>query len=123
MKTFLTISGDKLLHTAINGLIAIIKQIFFKYLLPLRGFFQIIANSSTNSMYKYLQIINRILCLRYIMAFTEEKTSPMYNSAQGLEGGDSALFPNEISAPYEVPQFPIEQIEKKLQIQRQINFK
>lgn len=30
---------------------------------------------------------------------------------------------NEISAPYEVPQFPIEQIEKKLQIQRQLNEK
>ncbi|XP_069966613.1 AMP deaminase 2 isoform X3 [Bactrocera oleae] len=30
-------------------------------------------------------------------------------------------LPNEISAPYEVPQFPIEQIEKKLQIQRQLN--
>uniref|UniRef100_A0A1B0A2Z0 AMP deaminase n=1 Tax=Glossina pallidipes TaxID=7398 RepID=A0A1B0A2Z0_GLOPL len=31
-------------------------------------------------------------------------------------------LPNEISAPYEVPQFPIEQIEKKLQIQRQLNY-
>ncbi|XP_064540746.1 AMP deaminase 2 isoform X4 [Drosophila montana] len=30
---------------------------------------------------------------------------------------------NEISAPYEVPQFPIEQIEKKLQIQRILNEK
>lgn len=41
-------------------------------------------------------------------------------SASGLDG-DNAVLPNEISAPYEVPQFPIEQIEKKLQIQRQIN--
>lgn len=32
-------------------------------------------------------------------------------------------LPNEISAPYEVPQFPIEQIEKKLAIQRQLNVK
>uniref|UniRef100_A0A8W7PKY7 AMP deaminase n=1 Tax=Anopheles coluzzii TaxID=1518534 RepID=A0A8W7PKY7_ANOCL len=31
------------------------------------------------------------------------------------------VLPNEISAPYEVPQFPIEQIEKKLQLQRQLN--
>ncbi|XP_068894523.1 AMP deaminase 2 isoform X1 [Tenebrio molitor] len=30
---------------------------------------------------------------------------------------------NELSAPYEVPQFPIEQIEKKLAIQRQLNVK
>lgn len=30
-------------------------------------------------------------------------------------------FYNEISEPYEVPQFPIEQIEKKLQIQQKLN--
>lgn len=29
--------------------------------------------------------------------------------------------PNEISAPYEVPQFPIEQIEDKLKLQRQLS--
>lgn len=37
------------------------------------------------------------------------------------ENSTDDLLPNEISAPYEVPQFPIEQIEKKLQIQRQLN--
>ncbi|EDW82511.2 uncharacterized protein Dwil_GK25090 [Drosophila willistoni] len=37
--------------------------------------------------------------------------------------GDPNELTNEISAPYEVPQFPIEQIEKKLQIQRQLNEK
>lgn len=36
---------------------------------------------------------------------------------------DENELTNEISAPYEVPQFPIEQIEKKLQIQRQLNEK
>lgn len=36
---------------------------------------------------------------------------------------DGALLPNEISAPYEVAQYPIEQIEKKLQIQRHLNEK
>ncbi|XP_034249615.1 uncharacterized protein LOC117650354 isoform X2 [Thrips palmi] len=30
-------------------------------------------------------------------------------------------LPNEISAPYEVPQFPIEQIETKLAMQRQLS--
>lgn len=35
----------------------------------------------------------------------------------------SGGLPNEISAPYEVPQFPIEQIENKLQLQRQLNAK
>lgn len=36
---------------------------------------------------------------------------------------DGDLLPNEISAPYEVAQYPIEQIEKKLQIQRHLNVK
>lgn len=36
---------------------------------------------------------------------------------------EDGVLPNEISAPYEVPQFPIEQIEKKLQLQRQLNAK
>lgn len=40
-------------------------------------------------------------------------------SQENLAGG----LPNEISAPYEVPQFPIEQIENKLQQQRQLNAK
>lgn len=34
---------------------------------------------------------------------------------------DKNAFMNEISEPYEVPQFPIEQIEKKLQIQQKLN--
>lgn len=39
------------------------------------------------------------------------------------DSDDDHPLPNEISAPYEVPQFPIEQIEKKLQIQRHLNVK
>ncbi|XP_022130402.1 AMP deaminase 2 isoform X4 [Pieris rapae] len=49
---------------------------------------------------------------------------------EGSESPTSAVgaeapreLPNELSAPYEVPQFPIEQIEKKLLIQRQLNVK
>ncbi|XP_026468653.1 AMP deaminase 2-like isoform X3 [Ctenocephalides felis] len=50
--------------------------------------------------------------------------SPMF-LAQGVSFTvpDESDLPNEISAPYEVPQFPIEQIEKKLAIQRQLNVK
>ncbi|CAH4034182.1 AMP deaminase 2 isoform X4 [Pieris brassicae] len=54
-------------------------------------------------------------------------------SDQQIEGSESPTsavgaeapreLPNELSAPYEVPQFPIEQIEKKLLIQRQLNVK
>ncbi|XP_050082793.1 AMP deaminase 2 isoform X2 [Anopheles aquasalis] len=58
-------------------------------------------------------------------------TGPGGGGVAGLSGGALSLsqediagvLPNEISAPYEVPQFPIEQIEKKLQLQRQLNAK
>uniref|UniRef100_A0A8D8F5G8 (northern house mosquito) hypothetical protein n=2 Tax=Culex pipiens TaxID=7175 RepID=A0A8D8F5G8_CULPI len=43
------------------------------------------------------------------------------HSQENLVAGGG--LPNEISAPYEVPQFPIEQIENKLQLQRQLNAK
>lgn len=57
--------------------------------------------------------------------------SPVFDGASpggaGAAGNSMRLtpseLPNEISAPYEVPQFPIEQIEKKLLIQRQLNVK
>lgn len=48
--------------------------------------------------------------------------SPSFSSNR-FPGQDAHELPNEISAPYEVPQFPIEQIEKKLAIQRQLNVK
>ncbi|KAG8228107.1 hypothetical protein J437_LFUL000109 [Ladona fulva] len=52
--------------------------------------------------------------------------SPLAAAFAAMGGGamgrtDVHELPNEISAPYEVPQFPIEQIEKKLAIQRQIS--
>ncbi|KPJ17036.1 AMP deaminase 2 [Papilio machaon] len=50
---------------------------------------------------------------------TQRSESP--TSAVGAEAPRE--LPNELSAPYEVPQFPIEQIEKKLLIQRQLNVK
>ncbi|KAF5280417.1 hypothetical protein FQR65_LT03226 [Abscondita terminalis] len=48
--------------------------------------------------------------------------SPSY-SAGRFSLPESPGFSNEISAPYEVPQYPIEQIEKKLAIQKQLNVK
>lgn len=39
-----------------------------------------------------------------------------------VDEGDEDL-PNQISAAYEVPQFPIEQIEKKLMLQRHLTAK
>lgn len=64
------------------------------------------------------------------MRFITGSESPVYRleggGTAGTGGGTSLRLaphelPNEISAPYEVPQFPIEQIEKKLLIQRQLN--
>uniref|UniRef100_A0A1B6MLD3 AMP deaminase n=1 Tax=Graphocephala atropunctata TaxID=36148 RepID=A0A1B6MLD3_9HEMI len=46
--------------------------------------------------------------------------SPPYSPLPGFAQNGEAVS-NEISAPYEVPQFPIEVIEKKLAIQRQIS--
>ncbi|XP_017786581.1 PREDICTED: AMP deaminase 2 isoform X3 [Nicrophorus vespilloides] len=49
--------------------------------------------------------------------------SPSYTASRYPKKEIGNDLSNEISAPYEVPQFPIEQIEKKLAIQRQINVK
>uniref|UniRef100_A0A1L8DXU6 AMP deaminase n=1 Tax=Nyssomyia neivai TaxID=330878 RepID=A0A1L8DXU6_9DIPT len=52
---------------------------------------------------------------------TDSSNLPIGASHTNKQDGIHGNLPNEISAPYEVPQFPIEQIEKKLQIQRHIN--
>ncbi|XP_058807964.1 AMP deaminase 2 isoform X1 [Phymastichus coffea] len=52
--------------------------------------------------------------------------SPVFGNEGNNDAGMRHVaheLPNEISAPYEVPQFPIEQIEKKLLIQRQLTVK
>lgn len=68
----------------------------------------------------------------YLGDLEEGSESPVYGlegGGAGAGGGGTSLrlapqeLPNEISAPYEVPQFPIEQIEKKLLIQRQLTVK
>lgn len=45
----------------------------------------------------------------------------MSKSPEIEEGSDD--LPNQISAAYEVPQFPIEQIEKKMMLQRHLTAK
>ncbi|XP_028163650.1 AMP deaminase 2 isoform X5 [Ostrinia furnacalis] len=55
---------------------------------------------------------------------TQEEIVPGSESPTSAVGAEAPReLPNELSAPYEVPQFPIEQIEKKLLIQRQLNVK
>ncbi|KAI9562378.1 AMP deamise 2 [Daphnia sinensis] len=54
--------------------------------------------------------------------------SPVLGPEDGFQELSSAnrtnrATPNEISAPYEVPQFPIEEIERKLAIQRQLSLR
>lgn len=56
----------------------------------------------------------------FTFSFSGNGSSNVSISGQEI---DADPLPNEISAPYEVPQFPIEQIEKKLQIQRHLNVK
>ncbi|XP_012346274.1 uncharacterized protein LOC100870283 isoform X3 [Apis florea] len=75
------------------------------------------------------------LCPRIPNFFIDPEDEGSESPVFGLEGGTgtggtgtslrlaSHELPNEISAPYEVPQFPIEQIEKKLLIQRQLTVK
>ncbi|XP_068619302.1 AMP deaminase 2-like isoform X3 [Battus philenor] len=54
----------------------------------------------------------------------EPEETPRSESPTSAVGAEAPReLPNELSAPYEVPQFPIEQIEKKLLIQRQLNVK
>lgn len=48
-------------------------------------------------------------------------TSSQMPKSPDVEASDD--LPNQISAAYEVPQFPIEQIEKKLLIQRHLTAK
>lgn len=63
----------------------------------------------------------------FFFLFSGSDVSPQYNNGSPTDSSvpqnnDKGILdlPNEISAPYEVPQFPIEQIEKKLAIQRQL---
>lgn len=48
-------------------------------------------------------------------------TSSQMPKSTDVDASDD--LPNQISAAYEVPQFPIEQIEKKLLIQRHLTAK
>lgn len=74
-----------------------------------------------SNSYSFISIICiYLLYTRFLFCLGNE--SPSFVVAEGFNGGDPEL-PNEISAPYEVPQFPIEQIEKKLAIQRQLHTK
>lgn len=63
---------------------------------------------------------NRINYYPFSHSISGNDSSAVPISGQDMDGDP---LPNEISAPYEVPQFPIEQIEKKLQIQRHLNVK
>uniref|UniRef100_A0A6B2E6W9 AMP deaminase n=1 Tax=Phlebotomus kandelakii TaxID=1109342 RepID=A0A6B2E6W9_9DIPT len=62
-----------------------------------------------------------ILKAEYFEGSTDSSSLPIGAAHTNKQDGIHGNLPNEISAPYEVPQFPIEQIEKKLQIQRHIN--
>lgn len=50
-------------------------------------------------------------------------TGAQSNQIAKSPDAEEAELPNQISAAYEVPQFPIEQIEKKLMLQRHLTAK
>ncbi|KAK3882003.1 hypothetical protein Pcinc_013589 [Petrolisthes cinctipes] len=47
--------------------------------------------------------------------------SPVFGHIEAMMEAEDSPRPNKISAPYEVPQFPIEQIEDKLKLHRQLS--
>jgi len=94
----------------------------------------VIRNERSDSMdVPAMPISPNIIVTNYFNAVNGQKDSEDSESpAMSINGAQSiqmtpedapGVLPNEISAPYEVPQFPIEQIEKKLQLQRQLNAK
>lgn len=83
------------------------------------SFKRLFSSFNSHTLFSFIYSINNF--------FISGSDSPTSTAAARLsktpvpgEVAEDGL-PNEISAPYEVPQFPIEQIEKKLQIQRQLN--
>lgn len=79
-------------------------------------------SSAENSIHSFeCKYLTKYLFPNFSLFFAGNETSVVPMSDKDLDS-DHPL-PNEISAPYEVPQFPIEQIEKKLQIQRHLNVK
>ena len=63
---------------------------------------------------------NSVSCLQYSVSDVETHTAETANSNKDKDTdntpvSDSGALPNELSAPYEVPHFPIEKIETKKQ--------
>ncbi|KMQ95775.1 amp deaminase 2 [Lasius niger] len=86
---------------------------------------EIFAVYKRNSVTEWLQKTGQ--ATDYVNNGSESPVFGIEGGGTGTGGGSSlrlaSELPNEISAPYEVPQFPIEQIEKKLLIQRQLTVK
>ena len=70
------------------------------------------------SMEQFIQDANiSVSCLQYSVSDVETHTSETANSkdSDNVPVSDAGALPNELSAPYEVPHFPIEKIETKKQ--------
>jgi hypothetical protein len=80
--------------------------------------------SNKSKMIKKWTAVKEIINFFFCSSFSDSESPAASFSGAGNEEEDGVNgMGNEISAPYEVPQFPIEQIEKKLQLQRQLNAK
>ena len=76
------------------------------------------TDTNQASMEQFIQDANiSVSCLQYSVSDVETHPAETANS-KGSDNTpvlDSGALPNELSAPYEVPHFPIEKIETKKQ--------
>lgn len=79
------------------------------------------TDANQASMEQFIQDANiSVSCLQYSVSDVETHTSETAETANSKDSdnspvSDAGVLPNELSAPYEVPHFPIEKIETKKQ--------
>ena len=76
------------------------------------------TDANKASMEQFIKDANIVVsCLQYSVSNVETNSSKENISKDSKDSSvsDSGTLPNELSAPYEVPHFPIEKIETKKQ--------
>ena len=75
------------------------------------------TDANKASMEQFIKDANIVVsCLQYSVSNVDVETnSAKENISKDSSVSDSGTLPNELSAPYEVPHFPIEKIETKKQ--------
>ena len=79
------------------------------------------TDANKASMEQFIQDANIVVsCLQYSVSDVKTHTAETAETTNSKDSdnapvSDSGALPNELSAPYEVPHFPIEKIETKKQ--------